>query len=183
MKDETDNEVIQIERRIQQWVRGFVIDLELCPFAKHVIDNESVRYKVSKADDPLVLLSELEAELILLQQNQDIATSLLIAPFLFDEFEDYLDFLDKAQYLLEESQLIGIFQLASFHPHYRFLDTAQDALENFSNRSPYPIIHILREIQVEKAIDAYGDTSSIPMRNISVLQAISRDTLITLTEK
>ncbi len=169
--------VIQIERNVERWLCQFVVELGLCPFAKHVLDNESIRYKVVLGHNKLDALVDLETELLLLQDNQDIATSLLIIPFTLNEFNDYLDFLENAQQLLEQSQLLGVFQLASFHPQYQFSGTAADAPENYSNRSPYPIIHILRESQVKTAIDIFGDPSSIPTRNIRVLQEIGVENL------
>lgn len=166
----TDDDTSAIERRVDTWVKEFVIALGICPFAKHAADNESVRYKVSTARTEPILMADLEAELFLLQHNGEIATSLLIIPLLLEGFEEYLDFLEQAEHLLEEANFIGIFQLASFHPLYQFAETAPDAPENFSNRAPYPVIHILRESQVELAIEAYGDTSTIPVKNIATLQ-------------
>jgi hypothetical protein len=183
MTELTDNAASRIESRVDHWVRRFVIDLELCPFAKHVVDSESIRYKVSPARSDLNLIADLEAELCLLQQNQDIATSLLIAPYMLQGFEEYLDFLDHAEHLLEESNFVSDFQLASFHPLYQFADTALDAPENFSNRAPYPVIHILRESQVELAVDAYGDASAIPARNILTLQKMGSIDLSNLMKK
>ena len=177
MDEITEIEVAKIEKRIDRWVRQFVVALEICPFAQHVIDNESVRYKVSTATSELDLMADLEAELHLLQDNPDLSTSLLITSSLLKEFNDYLDFLETAEQLLQDSHLAGVFQLASFHPNYQFEDTAPDALENFSNRSPYPVIHILRESQVDLAVSSYGDTSAIPTRNISLLQQLSEDEL------
>jgi hypothetical protein len=177
MDQDVNSKVIQIERSVERWLREFVIELGLCPFAKHVVDNESIRYKVVTSHNNLDALVDLESELVLLQLNQEIATSLLITPFVLNEFDDYLDFLESAQQLLEESQLLGVFQLASFHPQYQFSGTTPDAAENFSNRSPYPMIHILRESQVKTAIDTFGDPSTIPTRNIKALQVIGVEKL------
>ena len=118
-----------------------------------------------------------------MQQNQELATSLLITAHLLEDFDDYLDFLEIAQQLLEDSELTGVFQLVSFHPQYQFTNTTPDALENFSNKSPYPIIHILRENQLQSAIEAFGDTSTIPTKNISVLRSMDIEALLLLTNK
>ncbi len=183
MASNKENEIIQVENRVDLWIKEFVVGLGLCPFAKHVLDSESIRYKVSTARSDLELLVDFESELMLLQQNQELATTLLIIPRFLEDFDDYLELIDIAQHLLEDSQLIGVFQLASFHPHYQFAHTAPDASENYSNRSPYPIIHILRETQVKSAIEAFGDTSTIPAKNISALQKIDVETLLNLTNR
>ena len=177
MDEKIESLIVTIESRLKKWVSKFVIELNLCPFAKHVVDAESVRYKVSMADTELDLMRDLESEFNLLEQNNDIATSLLVVPFLLEQFDDYLDFLDSAEQLLQDSELCGIYQLASFHPLYQFAGTAPNAPENFSNRAPFPTIHILRESQVEQAVKAYGDTSTIPTRNIAILKKMARKQL------
>lgn len=177
MQDSQTVDTIEIEQRVNSWVKEFVIKLNLCPFARHVLDNESIRYKVSESSSVVDTMMDLAAELELLQSNGDIDTSLLIIPSALSSFDDYLFFLDDAERLLTDLELVGTYQLASFHPNYQFSGTERNAAENYSNRSPYPIIHILRESQVEAAVNAYGDTNSIPVRNVSTLQKLGKQEL------
>ena len=122
-----------------------------------------------------VLLQELD--LLQSSTEQDVATTLVVFPRALQPFEDYLQFVDEAQDLLVESGLDGIVQLASFHPQYRFAGEAPGAASHFSNRAPYPLIHLLRESMVSRALEDFADPDQIPNRNIEALSAIGVDEL------
>ncbi len=156
----------------KNWIDRFVIELNLCPFAKAEISNNTVRFEVSTTKTKEVLLQQLQDELNHLNQNPDIETTLLIHPKALVSFDAYNHFLEHCDDLLESMQLEGTYQIASFHPNYQFADTNIDDAENYSNRSPYPMLHILREHSLEKAIDNHPNTEDIPNKNIITLNKI-----------
>ena len=168
------DEVIAATR---EWLEKAVIGLNLCPFAKAVHAGNQIRYAVSDAQTPEVLLADLGRELQMLAaaDRADVQTTLLIHPRVLVDFPDYNDFLDIADAAVEELGFAGTIQIASFHPQYRFADTEPDAIENFSNRSPYPMLHLLREESVERAIAAFPDVARTPERNIETLRSIGHD--------
>jgi hypothetical protein len=158
----------------RDWVERAVIGLNLCPFAKAVHVKGQIRYVVSDATTQEDLLAALVAELERLQESSrdNIETTLLIHPLVLQDFMDYNDFLDIADAAVEELDLDGEVQVASFHPSYQFEGTAPEDMENFSNRSPYPTLHLLRESSVERAVAEYPDTDTIAERNIETLQKL-----------
>ncbi|MDB2448966.1 DUF1415 domain-containing protein [bacterium] len=152
---------------VRHWVDRLVVGENLCPFAKREVVNNRVRFVCSPARNETELLTDLALELDHLQQQPEVETTLLIHPQVLQDFLDYNDFLELADALLRERKLEGEFQIASFHPHYQFADTEVDDAENFTNRSPYPVLHLLREASLEQAIERYPDTGDIPERNIA----------------
>jgi hypothetical protein len=156
------------------WVERVVIGLNLCPFAKAVHVKDQIRYVVSDATTEEALLADLLVELKLLADAdpERIDTTLLIHPHALGDFLDYNDFLDIADAALDEQELDGILQVASFHPHYQFADTGADDVENCSNRSPYPTLHLLREASVDRAVAAFPEAESIYERNIVTLRSL-----------
>jgi hypothetical protein len=170
----TDDAVIAATRR---WLERAVIGLNLCPFAKAVHVKGQIRYAVSAARSVDALVEDLMAELRALEAADPAAvdTALLIHPHVLGDFPDYNEFLDVADTLLDELGLTGVIQIASFHPQYRFANTAPDAIENYSNRSPYPMLHLLREDSVERAVTTYPDVADIPERNIVTLNRLGLD--------
>lgn len=158
----------------QRWLERAVIGLNLCPFAKAVHAKGQVRYVLSDADDPRDLLAQLGEELVLLRDTpaHQIDTTLLVHPHVLQDFLDYNDFLDEADALVEQLGLDGVLQVASFHPHYRFAGTDPDDITNFSNRSPWPTLHLLREDSVSRAVDAFPDPDAIVERNQDTLRAL-----------
>jgi hypothetical protein len=160
-----------------EWLEKAVIGLNLCPFAKAVHAGNQIRYAVSDAQTPEALLVDLGCELQTLAaaDRADVETTLLIHPRVLVDFLAYNDFLDIADAAVEELGFAGTIQVASFHPQYRFADTEPDAIENFSNRSPYPMLHLLREESVERAVAAFPDAARIPERNIETLRSIGHD--------
>ena len=157
---------------VTRWVDSVVVDLNLCPFAKRELINNRVRFTVTDARTEEQLLVALEAELKLLDGDRSIETSLLIHPELLENFGDYNQFLNLVDILLIEMQFEGVFQIVSFHPRYQFADTEPQDAENFTNRSPYPLLHILREESLEHAIAGHPDIDQIPVRNIELLNRL-----------
>jgi len=156
----------------QRWLERIVIDLNLCPFAKRDYLQNRVRIIESPALNEELLLQDLMVELALLNRQDDIETTLLIAPHVLQKFDDYNQFLVFVDTLLIEMKLEGVFQIASFHPHYQFADTAIDDVENYTNRAPYPLLHILREDSLDKAIDQHTNTKIIPEDNIELMRSL-----------
>jgi uncharacterized protein len=153
-----------------------VIGLNLCPFAKAVHVKGQIRYSVTGARNADELLDELVQELTLLDRADPAVTSttLLIHPLAMTDFLHFNDFLETADALVEELALDGILQVASFHPQYQFADTLVDDIENLSNRSPYPTLHLLREESVTQAVLAFPDAQSIYGENMKTLRTLGR---------
>lgn len=159
-----------IEQRTLNWVMRVVIGLNLCPFARAVVKSGHLDVTVESSDKLETVLTSLagHCENVLAASEQH--TVLMVMPNGFAEFNDYLDLVGLAQGLLVQLELDQHLQLASFHPHYQFSDTRYDDASNYTNRSPYPMLHILQESAVEKAVVAHPDTEAIPQRNISLLK-------------
>lgn len=166
--------VIDATRR---WIVSMVIGLNLCPFARRVFEGDKIRYVVSEAADEQQLLEELARELKFLAATpiDTVETTLLIHPRVFKDFLDYNDFLDPAEQLLADLGLQGVIQIASFHPDYQFADTEPDAAENYTNRSPYPMLHLLREESVSAVANDSEELLEIPLRNIETMQALGTE--------
>lgn len=164
----------------RRWIADVVIGLNLCPFARRVFEAGKIRYVVSDAQTEAALLDELTAELQCLaaSPNEGIETTLLIHPRVLLDFFDFNDFLDVAEQRIEELGLEGVIQLASFHPDYQFADTPADAVENFTNRSPYPMLHLLREESVTAIAQNEDELLEIPQRNIETLRALGRAKIV-----
>jgi hypothetical protein len=167
----TSSEVIDSTR---VWIERAVIGLNLCPFAKSVYISNRVRFVVSDASTADGLLGDLERELRALSRAapEDVETTVLIHPHVLASFLDYNDFLDVADAAVDRLDLSGILQIASFHPDYRFAGTAQDDVTNYTNRSPYPMLHLLREESVERAVDAFPGAELIPERNMETMRRL-----------
>lgn len=156
------------------WLEKAVIGLNLCPFAKAVHVKEQIRYVVSTAHTAEALLADLASELQLLDaaNPEEIDTTLLIHPHVLNDFLDYNDFLDLADAKVAQLGLEGRIQVASFHPDYRFADSGPDDIENYTNRSPYPILHLLREESVERAVEAFPDAARIFEKNMETMRRL-----------
>ncbi len=163
-----------VVRNIQFWLERAVIGLNLCPFAKAVHVRGQIHYAVSDATQSDALLAHLEQELLGLRDGdpQTRESTLLIAPLALSQFEEMLEFLDEADQLLGRIELEGVIQIASFHPNYQFAGTAPEDIENFTNRSPYPVLHLLREESVGKAVAAFPNTRAIYQANITTMRAL-----------
>jgi hypothetical protein len=158
----------------RRWLERAVIGLDLCPFARPVHLQERIRYRVSAARDADALLQDLSEELLALQAADpaQCETTLLIHPQVMGDFLDYNDFLEVADAAIEALGLEGELQVASFHPRYQFAGTGEDDIDNYSNRSPYPTLHLLRESSVERALDAHPDAGRIYEKNILTLRQL-----------
>jgi len=169
-----DDAVIAATRR---WLERAVIGLNLCPFAKAVYVKEQVRYVVSSATTPEALLEQLMDELQYLSDtpSEQVDTTLLIHPFVLNDFEDYNEFLDVADAAVEDMQLDGELQVASFHPQYQFADTDVNDISNYTNRAPYPILHLLREDSIDRAVEAFPEAAEIFERNIDTMEKLGID--------
>lgn len=157
---------------VRFWLEELVIGLNLCPFAKKELVKDRVRFAVSDSKADEALLMELNSELEYIFANDDVETTLLIISNHLQDFDDYNQFLDLADALVQQMDFEGEFQIASFHPDYQFAETQPDDVENYTNRSPYPILHILREASLEKAIASYPDVDDIPEKNITLLRSL-----------
>lgn len=156
----------------KQWLQTVIVEYQICPFAQREIDRGSVHFQIDTAIDMEACLVTLVAECERLDKQPNLATTLLIYSQAFANFEDYLDFLEIAEALLLDQGYEGIYQLASFHPDYCFEGASEDDAANYTNRSPYPMLHILREADLEQAINHYPDPENIPQRNIELTRQL-----------
>jgi hypothetical protein len=174
MNPELEAAVVAATRR---WIEVAVIGLNLCPFAPAVVQANGIRYRVSRAEDSTVLRADLVDELRFLAaaSSSEVETTLLIHPWAFGDFLEFNDFLGEAETTVDELGLTGDIQVASFHPHYQFEGTRADDPENCTNRAPFPILHLLREASIERALASFPDPASIYTRNIETLRRIGSD--------
>jgi uncharacterized protein len=162
----------------QRWLERAVIGLNLCPFAKAVHIKGLIRYTVSEATTPAEFLVDLKNELNLLA-NHDVAsvsvdydTTLLIAPYCLQDFLDFNDFLGKADKLIAKMKLEGTIQLANFHPQYQFASTEPDDITNYTNRAPYPTLHLLKESSIDQAVEAFPEAEAIFEVNMETMERL-----------
>ncbi|WP_193164643.1 DUF1415 domain-containing protein [Microbulbifer hainanensis] len=167
----------QVVEDVQQWLADVVVGLNLCPFARKPMRAGQIRYRVSAAKDDETLMAELLEEMQLLDEKpaEEIETTLLIIPAYLQDFADYNQFLELAEWLIERQDYTGIYQLATFHPHYQFAGTHPEDAENLTNRAPYPILHLLREASLERVLRNYPDPDAIPENNIRRVQALDEE--------
>ena len=163
--------------QVEQWLKDVVVGLNLCPFARKPLRAGQIRFVVSDATGDEVLLEELQDEFRVLDQTapDEVETTLLILPTHLRNFHDYNFFLEEAEWLLKRQGYEGVYQIASFHPHYQFADTRPEDPENLTNRSPYPILHLLREASLERGLKNYPDPEAIPHNNIIRVEALSAE--------
>ena len=171
---ENDEEIIHA---VRQWVETFVVGMNLCPFAKRELVKNRVRFVTTAATTAEQLLQVLQTELELLNADPSVETTLLIHPAVLQDFYDFNDFLGCADILLLDMELEGIYQVASFHPDYQFGGTRSGDAENYTNRAPYPVLHLLREESLERVIADYPDVDDIPERNIELMNSLGQDKL------
>jgi len=167
----THGEVIAATKR---WLERAVIGLNLCPFAKTVHAKRQIRYTVSSAQASDAVLDDLERELRILiaAKPESVDTTLLILPYVLAKFADFADFLDLVEIALKVQGLTGVIQVASFHPQYRFADAEAEDVSNYTNRSPYPVLHLLREESLARAIQDFPNTAAIYEQNIATLRTL-----------
>jgi hypothetical protein len=174
-----DDEIIAAVKR---WVKTFVVDMNLCPFAKRELTRNRIRFALTAAKTEEALLIALQAELELLDSDTAIETTLLIHVNVLQDFDEYNQFLDYIDKLLRQTGFEGVYQIASFHPHYRFDGTGPDDAENYTNRSPYPMLHIIREESLARAIAESANVDQIPARNIALMNKLGQARLRTLLQ-
>ena len=165
----TNSRVVQ---HTKQWIESVVIAWNLCPFAKREIDRNSVRLEECCLQTEKDAMDALMAEMLLLDTSPAIETTLLIFSAYLGDFFEYLNFVDRANARLVKAGYEGVYQLATFHPDYCFADVDFDDVTNYTNRSPYPMLHLLREESLARAIAYYGNTEAIPTNNMAYLQSI-----------
>ncbi len=176
---ERQRPVVEDTRR---WLERAVIGLNLCPFAKAVYVKDQIHFAVSEAAEAEKLLEDLKIELNELLALDSISrdTTLLIAPRCLDDFSEFNDFLARTDRLLQAMSLEGVIQIASFHPRYQFAGTEVDDITNFTNRSPYPMLHLLREESVDRAVAAFPEAEVIFEKNMQTLTQLGRDGWVAL---
>ncbi len=156
----------------QNWIREVVIGLNFCPFARKPFTDERIAYRVSDAADIDTALVALRVMCLTLNEQPELETALIILPEGFQDFETYLELVYAAEDLIEDEDFEGVYQVASFHPDYLFAGSDDSDPANYTNRSPYPMLHILREDLLEIAIDKHPDTASIPDQNIAKARSL-----------
>jgi uncharacterized protein len=159
------------------WIDSFIVKYNICPFARRELENNTIRYTCTHSNATSENLTRLAEEFIYLDTHEDTVTTLLIFTHSLQNFDDYLDFLEWSQQLLEHLKYEGIYQLASFHPDYCFAGSDCHDAANYSNRSPYPMLHIIRESSIEQALLNYPDPEQIPERNIALTRQLGTTVL------
>ncbi|MEY3570515.1 MAG: DUF1415 domain-containing protein [Burkholderiaceae bacterium] len=167
----------QIIAYTSAWVEHVVIGLNLCPFAKPVHTKGQIDYFLSHARDETTLAADLRLAMqrLIASTPEKMDTCLLIHPWVLSDFFDYNNFLDIADGILDELELIGVLQIASFHPHYQFAGTTEDDVTNCTNRSPFPMLHLLREKSLDKATAALPDANVIVDRNVDTMISLGHE--------
>lgn len=176
--DETD--ALALTRR---WIEQVVVGLNFCPFAKRELRRNAVRFVLAESHRLRDVPPQLLAECRFLDGNPDTETTLLVLPRGFEDFLGYLELLACAETALADHGYDGIYQLASFHPDYRFADAGDEDAGNYTNRSPYPMLHLLREASLDTAIDNFPDIDSIPRNNMEKARALGTEHFRKLLEK
>lgn len=166
------NEEALVTQQTLHWIRSFVVEYNICPFAKQVVHQGSLVIQVIHRTESEAMLDALRQALCLLDEDARTETILMVFPSSLPDFFDYLDFADRAEQFLHALGYEGVYQVATFHPQYCFADVDFDDVSNYTNRSPYPMLHLLREASLDKAIAFYGDTDQIPENNIATLRQL-----------
>ncbi|MGY6428052.1 DUF1415 domain-containing protein [Vibrio parahaemolyticus] len=175
---ETPNtDINAITQQVDQWLNDVVIGLNLCPFAAKPQRNKQIKIFVSKAIQEEALLEDILLQLIELSttEPEKLETTLVVVPNMLQDFWDYNFCIDWVEGLIKQQDWEGIFQVATFHPDYCFGGAAPEDDENLTNRSPYPIFHLIREESMEKVLKHYPDPESIPDTNIARVSALSEE--------
>jgi hypothetical protein len=152
----------------REWINKVVVGLNFCPFAAKEVKRGSIHYVVTRTEDLKILLGVLSLEFDRLDMDNSIETTLIILPGIFEDFNEYLYMMEMAEKFLKLQKKEGTYQLAGFHPEYRFSGSKADDASNYTNRSVYPMIHILREESITKALAAFPNPEKIPERNIAL---------------
>lgn len=175
-----NNNTAAIEALTRGWVKRVVVGLNLCPFAQTAVKSDHLQVVVEPSADMASVLDSLAKQFYAVNRASEQATVLFVVPNGFGQFEDYLDLVDLGNALIEDLDFEGLLQMATFHPHYQFSDSDIDDAANYTNRSPYPMLHLLQEAAVAQAVDAHPDTDAIPQRNIELLRSMDQSQLESL---
>ena len=168
--------------KVKAWISSFVIKLNLCPFAKEAFSKDNIHYVIVKSNEASEIINCFKTEIKDLHTSL-YSTSVVIIDHKELDFLEYLRIFDWCEKELNKSGLDEVFQLASFHPDYQFAGTDYSDQSNFTNRSPYPLVHILSSAEVAKAINMYGDTSKIFKRNIELMESMTSEKLKSYIKK
>ncbi|WP_070967882.1 DUF1415 domain-containing protein [Vibrio sonorensis] len=170
-----DNQTIYNE--VHRWLKDVVIGLNLCPFAAKPERNKQIDIVISDATAEEALLEDILTELIRLEHSEpsELETTLVVVPEMLQDFMDYNFFIEWVEALIRQQNWEGVFQLATFHPEYCFADAHPDDSENLTNRSPYPVFHLIREESMEKVLRHYPDPESIPDNNIRMVESLTSE--------
>ncbi|ROS01750.1 hypothetical protein EDC56_2195 [Sinobacterium caligoides] len=170
----------KIIEQTQRWVEALIVGHNVCPFARREMQNNTIHYTIVEQRQLSVVLEAVIDECRRLDEHNEIETTLIILPSGFEGFYDYLHLVDLANQLLLEQDYESVYQLASMHPDYCFEGEAQDDAANYTNRSPYPMIHIIRESSMERALRNYKEPEGIPERNIDFARAKGQNFFVEL---
>lgn len=165
----------QIHQDVELWLKGVVIGLQLCPFAKAPMVKKRIHYCISEAKSEEALNEDLIRECKRLDTNKTIETTLLICPTVLSDFFDFCQYLDWANTQLKQHGWVGIYQIAHFHPDYCFAGADTSAPENYTNRSPYPILHLLREASLEAVLNHFETPEDIPEKNVETMRNLGEE--------
>ncbi|HDM8174407.1 TPA: DUF1415 domain-containing protein [Vibrio harveyi] len=176
-QESTNTDINAITEQVDQWLNDVVIGLNLCPFAAKPQRNKQIKIFVSEASQEEALLEDILLQLIELSNTEPekLETTLVVVPNMLQDFWDYNFFIDWVEGLIKQQDWEGIFQVATFHPDYCFGGAEPEDDENLTNRSPYPVFHLIREESMEKVLKHYPDPESIPDNNIARVSALSEE--------
>ncbi|WP_114764381.1 DUF1415 domain-containing protein [Vibrio rhodolitus] len=168
-------QVPEIKQQVNQWLNDVVIGLNLCPFAAKPQRNKQIEIFVSQATDDEALLEDIFSQLLHLDHTpvKELETTLVVAPYMLDDFWDYNMFIDWVEGLIQQQGWDGIYQVATFHPDYCFADSEPDDASNLTNRAPYPVFHLIREESMEKVLKHYPNPEAIPETNIARVESLT----------
>lgn len=180
MTDDDNRQIEQARRLTREWVEKMVVGLNLCPFAAPVVRAGTIRYQVSTARDEDAFLRDFLQQLSDLVETPgaELSTTLLITPWLLQAFDRFLDLVGDAEALIEQAGVEDLFQIATFHPGYLFDGVDEDDISHWTNRAPYPVLHLIRQDEMSRALENYRDPESIPERNIKRLREMGKAGLL-----
>jgi len=172
MLNKQNQNVESAQQQTEKWLKNFIIAYNICPFAAKVVENKSLYYALDSSKNKTDCLHHLIDECQRLDNAPEIETTLIIYLHHFILFDDFLDYLELANSLLAVQGYEGIYQLASFHPHYCFDGVPEADASNYTNRSPFPMLHLIREASIDKALHSFPNPESIPIRNIELTRSL-----------
>ena len=175
---------MEIIQNTRKWISNFVVKLNLCPFAKYPLENDKIRYVVYEGTDleELLKLCKKETEFLLAAEAEVLETTFLIHPNVLIDFYTYNDFLTIVNQLIFALDLEGVIQIASFHPDYQFAGTTTEDVTNYTNRSPYPMLHLLREDSIAQVLATYKQPELIPIKNMEKMRQLGKEEIVKMVD-